>query len=59
MVFSDIFIDDFKEGLNKRMTGIHKSDMKLKGITNTRETRKIMQRNLDRLEAQTENISVQ
>lgn len=41
------------------MTGIHKSDMKLKGITNTRETRKIMQRNLDRLEAQTENISVQ
>lgn len=59
MVFSDIFIDDFKEGLNKRMTGIQKSDMKLKGITNTRETRKIMQRNLDRLEAQTENISVQ
>lgn len=59
MVFFDIFIDDSKEGLNKRMTGIHKSDMKLKGITNTRETRKIMQRNLDRLETPSENISVQ
>lgn len=40
------------------MTGIHKSDMKLKGIT-TRETRKIMQRNLYRLETPSENISVQ
>lgn len=38
LVFSDIFIDDFKEGLNKRMTGIRKNDMKLKGITNIRET---------------------
>lgn len=41
------------------MTGIHKSVMKLKGITDTRETRKIMQRNPDRLETQSENISVQ
>lgn len=40
------------------MTGIHKSDMKLKGITNAREIRKRMQRNLDRLETQSENISV-
>lgn len=59
MVFFEIFIDDSKEGLNKRMTGIHKSVMKLKGITDTRETRKIMQRNPDRLETQSENISVQ
>lgn len=59
MVFFDIFIDDSKKGLNKRMAGIHKSDMKLKGITNARETRKIMQKNLDRLETQSGSISVQ
>lgn len=58
-MFFDIFIDDSREGLNKRMTGIHKSDVKLKGITNTRETKKIMQGNLDRVETQSENISVQ
>lgn len=41
------------------MTGIHKNDKKLKGITNTRETRKVMQKNPDRLETQSGNISVQ
>lgn len=41
------------------MAGIHKSDMKLKGITNARETRKITQKNLDRLETQSGSISVQ
>lgn len=52
MVFFDIVIDYSKKGLNKRVTGIHKSDMKLKGITNAREIRKRMQRNLDRLETE-------
>jgi len=59
LVFFDIVIDDSKEGLNKSMTGIHKSDMKLKGMTNTKETRKITQKNLDRPETQSENIAAQ